>query len=65
LFRPPGYGRGAVVDWIHLAGHPATFNLAAVVIRLGRSVRSPRRRVPGRAPAASGLRCRSRPGPDR
>jgi signal peptidase II len=35
LFRAPGPGRGAVVDWIHVAGYPATFNLADVAIRLG------------------------------
>jgi len=35
LFRAPGLGRGAVVDWIHVAGYPATFNLADVAIRLG------------------------------
>jgi signal peptidase II len=35
LFRGPGLGRGAVVDWIHVVGYPATFNLADVAIRLG------------------------------
>jgi signal peptidase II len=35
LFRSPGLGRGAVVDWIHVGGYPATFNLADVAIRLG------------------------------
>jgi len=35
LFRSPGLGRGAVVDWIHVAGYPATFNLADVAIRAG------------------------------
>jgi signal peptidase II len=35
LLRSPGPGRGAVVDWIHLAGYPATFNLADVAIRAG------------------------------
>ena len=35
LFRSPGSGRGAVVDWIHVAGYPATFNLADVAIRVG------------------------------
>lgn len=35
LFRSPGAGRGAVVDWIHVAGYPATFNLADVAIRVG------------------------------
>jgi lipoprotein signal peptidase len=28
-------GRGAVVDWIHVAWYPATFNLADVAIRAG------------------------------
>jgi signal peptidase II len=35
LFRGPGFGRGAVVDWIHVAGYPSTFNLADLAIRLG------------------------------
>jgi signal peptidase II len=35
LFRSPGFGRGAVVDWIHIAGYPATFNVADVAIRVG------------------------------
>lgn len=35
LLRSPGFGRGAVVDWIHLAGYPPTFNVADVAIRLG------------------------------
>lgn len=35
VFRSPGLGRGAVVDWIHVAGYPATFNLADVAIRVG------------------------------
>jgi signal peptidase II len=35
LFRAPGLGRGAVVDWIHVAWYPATFNLADVAIRAG------------------------------
>lgn len=35
LFRGPGLGRGAVVDWIHVVGYPATFNVADVAIRLG------------------------------
>jgi signal peptidase II len=35
LFRSPGLGRGAVVDWIHVWGYPATFNLADTAIRLG------------------------------
>jgi signal peptidase II len=35
LFRGPGLGRGAVVDWIHVVVYPATFNIADVAIRLG------------------------------
>ena len=35
LLRSPGPGRGAVMDWIHLAGYPAAFNLADVAIRAG------------------------------
>jgi signal peptidase II len=35
LVRSPGFGRGAVVDWIHVGGYPATFNLADVAIRVG------------------------------
>jgi signal peptidase II len=35
LFRSPGLGRGAVVDWIHVQGYPATFNIADVAIRVG------------------------------
>jgi signal peptidase II len=35
LFRAPGVGRGAVVDWIHVAFYPATFNLADLAIRVG------------------------------
>jgi signal peptidase II len=35
VFRSPGLGRGAVVDWIHVWGYPATFNLADVAIRIG------------------------------
>ncbi|MHB1431040.1 MAG: signal peptidase II [Streptosporangiaceae bacterium] len=35
LMRSPGLGRGAVIDWIHLWGYPATFNLADVAIRVG------------------------------
>ena len=35
LFRSPGLGRGAVVDWIHVTGYPATFNIADVAIRVG------------------------------
>ena len=35
LFRSPGLGRGAVVDWIHVSFYPATFNLADLAIRIG------------------------------
>lgn len=35
LFRAPGLGHGAVVDWIHVTGYPATFNVADLAIRLG------------------------------
>lgn len=35
LLRGPGLGRGAVIDWIHVAGYPATFNVADIAIRLG------------------------------
>lgn len=35
LFRFPGLGRGAVVDWIHIAGSRASFNLADLAIQLG------------------------------
>jgi signal peptidase II len=35
LFRAPGFGRGAVVDWIHVAPYPPSFNLADLAIRLG------------------------------
>jgi signal peptidase II len=35
LFRAPGLGRGAVVDWIHVAFYPASFNLADLAIRVG------------------------------
>ena len=35
VLRSPGLGRGAVIDWIHVAGYPATFNLADVAIRAG------------------------------
>jgi signal peptidase II len=35
LAAVPGLGRGAVVDWIHVAFYPATFNLADLAIRVG------------------------------
>ena len=35
LFRSPGLGRGAVVDWIHVAGRGGSFNISDVAIQLG------------------------------
>jgi signal peptidase II len=35
LFRAPGLGRGAVVDWIHVAGRGGSFNISDVAIQLG------------------------------
>jgi len=35
LFRAPGFGRGAVVDWIHFAGRGGSMNLSDVAIQLG------------------------------
>lgn len=35
LFRSPGFGRGAVVDWIHVAGRGGSFNLSDLAIQLG------------------------------
>lgn len=35
LVRSPGFGNGAVVDWILLSGYPRVFNLADVAIRVG------------------------------
>jgi signal peptidase II len=35
LIRGPGLGHGGVIDWIHVSGYPATFNLADVAIRVG------------------------------
>src|SRR5258708_35779010 len=35
MFRGQGLGQGAVVDWIHVAGYPATYNPADAAIRLG------------------------------
>lgn len=35
MFRSPGPGLGAVVDWIRVDGYPDTFNLADVAIRVG------------------------------
>jgi len=34
LFRSPGFGRGAVVDWIHLGGS-GSFNVADMAIQVG------------------------------
>jgi signal peptidase II len=56
MFRGQGLGQGAVVDWIHVAGYPATFNLADAAIRLGAActviavlAASPRRTGPGKS----------------
>jgi signal peptidase II len=35
LFRSPGFGRGPVVDWIHLAGSNSSFNVADTAIQVG------------------------------
>jgi signal peptidase II len=35
LFRSPGLGRGAVVDWIHVAGRGGSFNISDLAIQLG------------------------------
>jgi signal peptidase II len=35
FFRSPGFGRGAVVDWIHISGYSPSFNLADLAIRAG------------------------------
>ncbi|MFY9775583.1 MAG: signal peptidase II [Trebonia sp.] len=35
LFRAPGLGRGAVVDWIHVAGRGGSFNISDLAIQLG------------------------------
>jgi signal peptidase II len=61
LVRGPGLGHGGVIDWIHVWGYPATFNLADVAIRVGavgaaalalgiRRLKWPRLLHPGRAP---------------
>jgi signal peptidase II len=34
LFRSPGFGRGAVVDWIHVGGS-GSFNVADMAIQVG------------------------------
>lgn len=56
LVRSPGFGRGAVVDWVHVAGYPATFNIADMAIRLGAAgallaALNARQRAGWRAPA--------------
>ena len=35
IFRSPGFGRGAVVDWIHVAGRGGSFNVADTAIQFG------------------------------
>lgn len=35
VFRSPGFGRGAVVDWIHIMGRGGSFNIADTAIQLG------------------------------
>jgi signal peptidase II len=35
IFRAPGFGRGGVVDWIHIAGGGGSFNLADTAIQFG------------------------------
>ena len=35
LFRSPGLGRGAVVDWIHVTGRGGSFNISDLAIQLG------------------------------
>ena len=35
LFRSPGLGRGAVIDWIHLAWYSPSFNVADIAVRAG------------------------------
>jgi signal peptidase II len=35
VFRSPGLGRGAVVDWIHLGGSGGSFNVADMAIQIG------------------------------
>jgi signal peptidase II len=35
LFRAPGLGRGAVVDWIHLGGGNGSMNVSDLAIQLG------------------------------
>ncbi len=35
LFRSPGFGRGGVVDWIHLSALNGSFNVADLAIQCG------------------------------
>jgi signal peptidase II len=35
IFRSPGFGRGAVIDWIHVAGRGGSFNVADTAIQFG------------------------------
>jgi signal peptidase II len=35
LFRAPGFGRGGVVDWIHLAGNGGSMDVADIAIQFG------------------------------
>ena len=35
LLRAPAFGRGAVVDWIHVAGGGGSFNVADLAIQFG------------------------------
>jgi signal peptidase II len=35
LFRSPGFGRGGVVDWIHLSAINGSFNLSDLAIQVG------------------------------
>lgn len=35
VFRSPGFGRGAVVDWIHLGVSNGSFNVADMAIQIG------------------------------
>ena len=35
VFRAPGFGRGGVVDWIHLAGRGGSLDVADLAIQFG------------------------------
>ena len=35
IFRSPGFGRGGVVDWIHLAGGGGSLDLSDLAIQFG------------------------------